>query len=221
MCGRFAQAIPVSTLKIFFDIQKITGEIPSSYNIAPSQQIMTITGEEKRTLKIMTWGLIPAWARGKADNFKPLINARAETIHEKPAFRNSVKHKRCLIIADGFYEWKTRGKEKIPYFIRLASSNPMALAGIYENYTSEKEGEILTCAIITTAADSSFEEIHNRIPVIIQEKNINTWLDKTCELKETDNFFKPLTDKELTFYQVSRDVNFTGNNNPELIKPLS
>ena len=220
MCGRFAQAIPVSTLKEFFDIHNIHSELPPSYNIAPSREIMTVTGEEKRILKKMIWGLIPVWARGKADNFNPLINARAETIHEKPAFSNSFKHKRCLIIADGFYEWKTRGKEKIPYFIRLTSSNPMALAGIYENYTSEEEGEILTCAIITTAADGSFAEIHNRMPVIIRKQNIDLWLSTYTEPKDLTRLFKPVSDNEIKYYRVSSAVNSPQNNSAELILPL-
>jgi len=222
MCGRFAQAIPVSTLKIFFDIQKILSHTPPSYNITPSHEILTITAEKERTLRTMTWGFIPGWGREKTAPFKPLINARAETLREKPAFRNSFKHKRCLIIADGFYEWQTQGKEKIPYFIKLTSGDPMAFAGIYERYIPEKGGEILTCAIITTAAGNCLEQIHNRMPVIIPKKNINIWLDTTCELNESGSgrIFAPIPDNKITFYQVSRDVNSPLNNNPELIIPV-
>jgi len=141
MCGRFAQPIPLSTLKVFFDIGKILNETPPSYNIAPSQDIMTITSEKGKTLRTMTWGLIPGWARDKTSSFKPLINARAETVHDKPSFRSAFKQRRCLIPAGGFYEWKKEGKEKIPYYIKSAHGGPMAFGGIYEKHISEETAQ--------------------------------------------------------------------------------
>lgn len=219
MCGRFAQPIPLSTLKIFFDIEKILNETPPSYNIAPSQDIMTITSEKGKTLRTMTWGLIPGWARGKTSSFKPLINARAETVHEKPSFRSALKQRRCLIPAGGFYEWKNEGKEKIPYYIKSAHGELMAFGGIYEKHISEENEEILTCAIITTTANKLFEEIHERMPLIIKKEDIDLWLATTIDLKDIAPLLQPITDSEIEYYRVNREVNSPQNNSSELILP--
>lgn len=207
MCGRFAQPIPLSTLKVFFDIEKILNETPPSYNIAPSQDIMTITSEKGKTLRTMTWGLIPGWARDKTSSFKPLINARAETVHEKPAFRSAFKQRRCLIPAGGFYEWKKEGKEKIPYYIKSAQGEPMAFGGIYEKYISEENDEILTCAIITTNANKRFMEIHDRMPLIIRKEDIDLWLAPAIDLKDLEPVLIPVTDDALEYNRVNREVN--------------
>ena len=214
MCGRFAQPIPISTLKVFFDIQKILTETPPSYNIAPSQKIMTITSEKEKTLKTMTWGLIPGWARGKTSPLKPLINARAETVHEKPAFRSAFKQRRCLIPAGGFYEWKKEGKEKIPYYIKSAQGEPMAFGGIYEKYISEENEEILTCAIITTTANKRFMEIHDRMPLIIRKEDIDLWLAPAIDLKDLEPVLLPVSDDAIEYYRVSRKVNSPAKQQP-------
>jgi putative SOS response-associated peptidase YedK len=221
MCGRFAQIDPLSTIiKVFF-IDDILTDIPPSFNITPGSKILSIVNKDARRLLVdFQWGLIPHWAKDKAIGQR-LINARAESIHQKPSFRSALKSRRCLIVASGFYEWKKEGRVKIPYFIRLISKATFAFAGIYERWISADGTELPTCSIITTESNELIRSIHNRMPVILPRKREDAWLDASLEPKDVLSFLKPYPHEEMEIYPVSTRVNSPMNNTPDCIAPLA
>ncbi|MGL5060740.1 MAG: SOS response-associated peptidase [Microcoleus sp.] len=182
MCGRFTLNTSGQILAEFFKLAEIP-DIKPRYNISPSQSIATVTvSPEKmqRQFQFMRWGLIPSWAKdAKIGN--QMINARSETVAEKPAFRSAIKHRRCLIIADGFYEWQQQGKTKQPYYFQMADSKPFAFAGLWENWESPEGENIASCTIITTAANETVKPVHDRMPVIIPDSNWEQWLDPAID----------------------------------------
>jgi len=215
MCGRFVRSSPVSTIIELFHAAPASFELSSSFNIAPSQDILIINDTGKRELIKCRWGFLPPWIKDLSEG-SPMINARAETIDEKPSFREAFKKQRCLIIADGFYEWK-REKQKIPYFIRLKSGKPLGFAGLY-HYSSSSEGnKICGCAIITTEANDLVASIHNRMPVIVPEEKIDMWLDP--EYKDyvaLKGILCAYPSEEMEMFRVSNAVNspkFDSENN--------
>ncbi len=194
------------------------------YNIAPSEYVATVRNTGNNIVEPIRWGLVPSWAKDIRIGYK-MINARSETLAEKPAFRSAIKRRRCLILADGFFEWKhPRGsKAKIPYHIRLKNKNPFALAGLWEEWKPPEKDELLrTCTVITTDSNSLIQKVHNRMPVILNRDDYNFWLDPT-EHKADDfiELFKPYPSDELDAYQVSSKVNKAGFDSPDLINPVS
>lgn len=222
MCGRFTLNVTPSKLTEYFDL---TGDLDfsPSWNIAPFSQINSIVADESgsKHLKSMRWGLIPSWAKDETIGNK-LINARSETIAEKPSFRSAFKRRRCLIPASGFYEWKTENGIKQPWYISLVSGEPMAFAGLWETWNS-KEGEgIESCCIITTASNSFMEPIHDRMPATLNPEQWPLWLSQQEHLPDK---LLPLIcsqeSKSIQAWPVTRELNRAGyRNDSGLIAPL-
>jgi putative SOS response-associated peptidase YedK len=219
MCGRFALTTPIKELVELFEIEQNLCELGPSYNIAPGREIAALVLDEKRKLVQFKWGLIPSWAKDPAIGNR-MINARAETIHQKPSFKGSFKKRRCLIIANGFFEWKKVGREKVPVFIRLKSGEPFGFAGLYDFWQSSDGRRIGTCTIITTDANELVQSIHNRMPVIVRKDQERLWLD--CSIDDEQSILPllaPFDASQMEAFEVSKAVNSPENNTEECIKP--
>ncbi|MBW2429341.1 MAG: SOS response-associated peptidase [Deltaproteobacteria bacterium] len=224
MCGRFVQFSSLRTLESYFQIDSIAADVVASYNIATTQEILAIIHHHGHRLEKLHWGLVPSWAKDLTGASR-LINARAETASQKPSFRAAFKRRRCLIVADGFYEWQGEKGCKQPYFIALPSGRPFALAGLWETWKSKEaaDGDLVyrSCTILTTAASESVQEIHHRMPVILQPEVYNDWLDPA--IRKTDrleDILKHHHVREMKYYPVSKFVNRVQNNSAECIQPL-
>lgn len=176
MCGRFVLLTDLSIITESFDIQEVACDYEPGDNISPGQQIAAVIHEDKNRLVDFRWGLIPSWAKDPSIGNR-MFNARAETISEKPSFKNAFKKRRCLIIADGFYEWETDGKKKIPVQIYLKSKEPFGFAGLFEHWTSPEGQLINSCTIITTEPNELIKPIHDRMPVIVPKNLESAWID--------------------------------------------
>jgi putative SOS response-associated peptidase YedK len=221
MCGRFTLTVSPEELQAAFPDFHIPSDLPPSYNIAPSQPIPVVTNEGKNSLDFVRWGLIPSWT--KPENFGKynLINARSETAGEKPSFKNSLKRRRCLILADGFYEWSKSksGKGKTPYYFTLKDQNPFAFAGLWEIWQSPDGDEIRSATILTTSPNEVVKPIHDRMPVILGSDSYHTWLDPMERKPEAFSaFFKPFPADLMQTYPVSTFVNSPQNNSPQCIQ---
>lgn len=217
MCGRYSLSKPIKTLKEHF--QAIAAEMDHNkrYNIAPSQAVpIVIAGEQQSEIQTMRWGLIPSWAKDPALGNR-LINARAETAHEKPSFKSSLKKQRCLVPADGFYEWQARDKRKVPQYIRLRTGGLFAFAGLWSEWDSGTE-ILQTFTIITTTANRDLESVHHRMPVILMPEDYDEWL--TVSPKNPRNLLKPLGEGLLEHYEISTTVNSPKNDSEECFQPL-
>lgn len=225
MCGRFTMAIDSDDLRTWLDLEQVPEDWEKRYNIAPSQEVATVPMLENRNVVWMRWGLVPFWAKDPSIGYK-MINARAETVAEKPAYRSSIKNKRCLILADGFYEWKKIGKTSIPYFFQLENGAPFAFAGLWDDWENKGVSSmpgipgLTTCTLITTAANGDVSPVHGRMPVILTGERMWDWL-KEDDPKRLLSLLKPLDDGRLSSWQVSRDVNSPQNQGDYLIEPHS
>jgi putative SOS response-associated peptidase YedK len=220
MCGRFVRITPIPVIAEKFKAKQILADLAPSYNIAPSQEIVIIKDEGVRQLIQCIWGFIPSWAKDPSIGNK-MINARSETVSEKPAFRSAFKKKRCLVIADGFYEWRAEGKKKFPMYIRLKSGEPFGFAGLYNDWTSPDGKQTLTCTIITTEANEAVKPIHDRMPVILPRDKEDIWLNPAYE--DNDELFtvlKPYLAEDMEAYEVSTRANSPQYNSPSNIKPI-
>lgn len=217
MCGRFTNTKPAK-LKIAGLNKADLEEAKPRYNIAPGQDILSIiqTSDEKHAL-YLHWGLIPSWSKKlRGDG---IINARSETLDEKPSFRESFKRRRCLIPADGFYEWKKSGKTKQPYYFRMKDESVFSFAGIWDTWKIEGK-EIISCAIITTTPNELLEPVHNRMPVILHSSDFETWLDKETKPDDLTNLLRPFPVKYMQGYPVGTNVNNPSADTPQLIEKL-
>ena len=201
------------------------GELTASYNIAPTQEIFAITHEDGRRLGKFHWGLVPFWSKDLSGASR-LINARAETVAQKPSFRAAFKKRRCLILSDGFYEWKGEKGNKQPYFLYLPDRKPFAFAGLWEAWKPKDAGDdpsvYYSCTIITRDASTSIKDIHHRMPVILQPPAYDRWLDPANQ--QSDDLLRILDSqhiRNISHFPVSTVVNRVQNNSPELIRPLS
>ena len=220
MCGRYTLRTPVDTLAEQFDLDEYPSSLTASYNIAPTQEVATVVEEDdKRKLEMFHWGLIPSWAKDPQIGNR-MINARAETVHEKPSFRSAFKARRCLILADGFYEWQKADNGKQPFYIHMKDGSPFAFAGLWETW---KNGEELrSCAIITTDANDLMNAIHHRMPVVLHPENYGVWLDPDFDEKDSlKDLLKPFPSEEMEAYMVSRRVNKPSNNEPSVVEPAA
>jgi putative SOS response-associated peptidase YedK len=221
MCGRFTRATSAAGVAEAFGVEEISSDLKPSYNIAPTQSVAVIISDGKKRLTEVRWGLVPSWAKELAIGNK-LINARAETITQKASFRSAFKKRRCLVVADGFYEWQKIGDGKRPVYIRLKSGKPFGMAGLYEMWRSPEGEEVTTCAIITTEANELMQPIHERMPVIIPKDSEDLWLDPQVQDSEVVlNLLKPYPAEEMEAYPISKRVNSPANNSPDCIKPVS
>ncbi|BEH09837.1 SOS response-associated peptidase [Geobacter sulfurreducens subsp. ethanolicus] len=178
MCGRFTLQISSEMLAEIFGLIEIP-TFPARYNIAPTQQIAIVRSyaNHQNRLDFVRWGLIPSWAKDKSVG-NHMINARAETVHEKPAFRHAIRYRRCLIPSSAFYEWRKEGERRIPLYIRLKDGSPMVFAGLWETWKSPEGENLESCAILTTTANKLIEPIHDRMPVILHPQEYDHWLDR-------------------------------------------
>lgn len=222
MCGRFAQFSPKDILKAQFYVEEVACDVTPSYNIVPSNQILAIIRRERLKLGPLIWGLVPAWMHDKDKGKKPgIINARAETLSEKPAFRKALTRRRCLIPADGYYEWAREEGGKVPYYIYPSSKTPMGFAGLWESFRDADGKRHSTCAIITREAEGPLRDIHTRMPLVLTEEGRGHWLDVALTDKDrlTDILFRhSLTG--LSFHRVSDQVNRASFNAPECMEPV-
>jgi putative SOS response-associated peptidase YedK len=217
MCGRFAFYSPAEAAAALFGVSG-AAEVEPRYNIAPTQDIAAIRDntDGERELVMLRWGLVPFWAKDPSIGNR-MINARAETVAEKPSYRNAYKHRRCLVLADGFYEWQRQGDVKTPHFISLASGEPFALAGIWENWTDKDTGESLqTTSLITTEANDFMAPLHHRMPVILEARAATDWLEGSNELLDDVAAITP----PLRAWPVDKRVNNARNQGEELVRAV-
>ena len=222
MCGRFTLTKPIPVLAELFLFPE-TGEQEPRYNIAPTQAVAAIRapgGPDRRELAFFRWGLIPSWADDPAIGNR-LINARAETAAQKPAFRSAFRQRRCLVLADGFYEWQRLGTKKQPYYFRMRDGQPFAFAGLWERW--EDEGKPLeTCTLLTTEANAVLRPIHERMPVILEPSSYNRWLDPACQQVDLlQPLLRPYRSEDMIGYPVSPLVNNPRNENPKCVEPAA
>ncbi len=214
MCGRFAFYSPSEAAAALFGVSASI-DIEPRYNIAPTQFIAAIRDNEdkQRELVMLRWGLVPFWAKDPSIGHR-MINARAETVAEKPAYRAAYRHRRCVVLADGFYEWHREGDIKTPYFISLASGEPFALAGLWENWADRESGESLqTTTLITTEANDFMKPLHHRMPVVLESNPAGEWLAGTNDLLDDVAAITPA----LQAWPVDRRVNNARNEGADLI----
>jgi len=220
MCGRFDCHSDISVVVKVFKIDRLSIEYKPHYNIAPSQNIIVVKDSGKRELIQCRWGFIPSWAKDPSMGFK-MINARAETLMEKPAFKDAFRNQRCLVVADGFYEWVREGKVKQPIYISLKSHTPVGFAGLYSVWRSPEGEDICTCTIITTDANELLRPIHDRMPAIIPKDKEDLWLDpKTTEKEKLLPLLTPYPSNELESYRVSPIMNKPEYDSAEAISPI-
>lgn len=225
MCGRFSLTQPKEKLEkrfnsIFYidDIEKYH-PIPN-YNVAPTHMIPIITGNDHLHFQLSRWGLIPHWSKDVRIGAK-MINARRETLLEKPAFMNLLKSKRCIIPMDGFYEWKKNGNIKVPFRIKISNQEIFSVAGLWDTWHCPDNNEIInSCTIITLPANEFMSPMHERMPAILMKENENLWLDEEAQPSEALNMVVPYSSDLMECYQVSSKINSVYENTEELIEPL-
>lgn len=219
MCGRFTLTQPAQAVAERFGVQMILFEFAPRYNIAPSQPVAVIMQNGERRLEACRWGLVPFWAKDPEIGNR-LINARAETLAEKPAFKYSLTRRRCLIPADGFYEWRKEGTRRTPVYIRRRDGGLFAFAGLWEEWQSPDGSVLRTCTIITTEPNALIAPIHNRMPVILPAEREPLWLEPS--LKDPSRLLallQPYPAEELEAFPVSPRVNSPANDDPLCIQP--
>ncbi len=222
MCGRFVQSAPVDDYARYFgaDVVK-TESLEPNYNVAPTDRVYAIAEhEETRIVGRFGWGLVPHWSKNRKQAAR-FINARAETLLDKPAFRDSFRTKRCLIPADGFYEWARRGDRKVPHYIFIGNHAPMALAGLWAAWQDpDSQDWHRTCSIITTRPNEFMKPIHDRMPVLLEPEVWDEWLDRSNDDAESlQAFLRHPPEGLLESYEVSTYVNSARNNGPECVAP--
>lgn len=221
MCGRFTLTVDPAELQDTFSNYTFPEKFAPRFNIAPSQPVLAIPNDDKFKADFFIWGLIPMWAKDPSIGSR-LINARGETLAEKPSFRGGYKHKRCLILADGFYEWKAFGgkKSKTPYFIHMKDRKPFAMAGLWDSWEGSDGSSIKTCTIITTQPNELMSLIHDRMPVILHPRDYARWLESAAQTPDTlQLLIKPFPADAMSAYPVSTLVNKPANDMPELVVP--
>ncbi|MCC2096567.1 MAG: SOS response-associated peptidase [Hyphomicrobiales bacterium] len=232
MCGRFAITLPPEAVRAYFQYVE-QPNFPPRTNIAPTQPVPVIRmergpdGANARHFVLVRWGFLPGFVKDPKD-FPLVINARSETAAEKPSFRNALRRRRCIIAADAFYEWQRdrdgKGKEKkpsIPFLIRRRDGAPMALAGLWETWIGPNGEEMDTACILTTGANSLIEPIHDRMPVILEPDDFDTWLSLDEETAEKASaLMRPTPDDTLEAFEISTDINKVANDNPGLMEPV-
>ena len=220
MCGRYTLESDMSFLQMRFKFAASDMKYKPRYNIAPTQDVLTVTNDGDRHGQFMRWGLVPFWAKDLKIGYR-MINAKAETLAERSAFRNAFKKRRCLVLADGFFEWRKDGKERIPTYIFLKSKEPFAFAGLWEIWKSPDDEIIPSCTIVTTEPNSFIEPIHNRMPVMLSEEAEALWLDPLTEDPMVlQQLLVPSPPELMDSYEISTLVNTPNNQGKELIEPV-
>ena len=221
MCGRYSLIADLGELARRFEFDGDWLKFESAYNVAPTQDVLTVVGGDARRGGFMRWGLIPHWAKNASIGSR-MINARAETVAEKPAFRDALRRRRCLVLADGFYEWQRTGGAKRPMRIIMRSGEPFAFAGLWSLWRDPDGNRIPSCAIITAAANDLLKPIHDRMPVILPREMEEFWLDGSVEDPGAlGSVLIPCADGVMDTYEVSTLVNSAVNNGPEVIARIA
>jgi putative SOS response-associated peptidase YedK len=222
MCGRYTLVTPAAEVAEIFDLDK-TPELVPRYNIAPTQPVAVIRAKADgsgRELALMHWGLIPRWAKDPSIGSR-MINARSETVTSKPAFKGAFKHRRCLIPLSGFFEWQRVHGRKQPYLIALEPGRRCALAGLWESWQGPNGEEIESCTILTVDANEALRPFHDRMPVILDAKDFDLWLDpQSQDLKRLEALLKPCPADWLTWHPVGTVVNNPRNDDPSCLEPV-
>ena len=221
MCGRFAFFSPAEAVTRLFGVG-FPLELESRYNIAPTQYVAALRGSTGGAGDVepamLRWGLVPSWARDSAVGNR-MINARAETVREKPSFRAAFKRRRCIVLADGYYEWQRRPDGKHPFFITRRDGEPFAMAGLWESWRGDGDSPLETCAIITTAAAGAMAELHHRMPVVLSPGESRRWMTlPEADGGELESILKSTAVDAMQFHSVSKRVNNPGNEGPDLIE---
>lgn len=220
MCGRFTLLADAKEIKEAFNISHPLENYKPSYNIAPGQQVLAIIhdGYEKRA-GYLRWGLVPSWAKDEKIGYK-MINARSETAHEKPSFKHLMAQKRCLIVADSFYEWKQNSKNKVPHRIQLKNRRLFVFAGLWDKWI-QGETTLFTCTLLTKQANRFMKDIHHRMPIILPKDKENEWIQPEKWLPyEAKQFLDRIQDEEFSTYPVSTYVNKASNNDMKCIESI-
>jgi putative SOS response-associated peptidase YedK len=219
MCGRFSLTLTADQLSLAFPWLQVPQQVEPRYNIAPTQPVAVVANSNRSQLDYFQWGLVPSWAKDPSIGNR-MINARAETLAEKPSFRAAYRRRRCLILADGFYEWQSdpgRGP-KIPYYLRLGNGDPFAFAGLWEDWHAPDGSRLLSCTIITTRPNELVAPIHNRMPAILAPDAYDLWLSPDDQPAERlQPLLGPYRADDMIGYPVSRVVNNPANDVPECI----
>lgn len=223
MCGRYTLAVQLDLVADRFASSADFDKLSPRFNIAPGQLAPVVTNsEEKRHLRMMKWGLIPSWAKDEAIGYK-MINARAETLAEKPSFRKALEQRRCIIPADGFYEWRkeTDGKTKTPIRIVLKDRSLFGFAGLWERWKNPEGKEVLTYTIVTTTPNSLLKSVHDRMPVILTSDAENVWLAAgVLTSKVLGEVLRPYPDDQMELFPISKAVNNPRTDTPACIEPV-
>jgi len=221
MCGRFTLTLEPGELQALLDLGPFIHIVQPRYNIAPTQPVPIVKDPATRAVELYRWGLVPFWSRDLEIGSR-LINARAETATEKPAFRAAFKYRRCLILADGFYEWKKelQGQAKTPYLFKLKDDGPFTFAGLYEHWEPPEGGELHTCTILTCEPNELVGRMHNRMPVMLDAEARWRWLDPVMDPRSLQALLKPYPADQMKAYPVSKAVNSPGNDMPDVVDPV-
>ena len=221
MCGRFTLSVDPAQLRQHFEGISFPEQYAARYNIAPSQPILAVPNDGRDSAGFFLWGLIPSWARDASMGSR-MINARGETLAEKPAYRGAYKYKRCLIPADGFYEWQARAgtRARSLYFIHLKDGAPFAFAGLWDEWQAPDGSSLRTCTIITTAPNPLVAPIHDRMPVLLQPADYDEWLDPAPRAPASlQRLIAPFAPEPMEAYPVSALVNSPSNEGAECVQP--
>jgi putative SOS response-associated peptidase YedK len=230
MCGRYAITLPPEAVRAFFHYVE-QPNFPARYNIAPTQPTPIVRMQrgqagKTRHFNLVRWGFLPGFVKDPKD-FPLVINARSETVLDKPSFRNAMRRRRCIIIADAFYEWRRDknvvGKTaSVPFLIRRRDGNPMAFAGLWEAWMGPNGEELETACIVTTDANGVMAAIHDRMPVILEPQDFDTWLDNDdVEVEDAARLMRPAAEEVLEAFRISTAVNKVANDNPEIQQPAT
>jgi putative SOS response-associated peptidase YedK len=221
MCARYVITSPADAVRALFDYDE-RPNFPPRYNVAPTQPIPVVRlVDRKRSFALVRWGFLPAWVKDPK-MFSLLVNARGESVLDKPSFRNAMRRRRCLVPADGFYEWRTvrPGAPKRPYFVRPKSGGPVAFAGLWETWIGPNGEEIDTAAIVTTQANRTLAAVHDRMPVVIEPQAFNLWLDcANVDATTAAALVAPAAEDLFECYEISPAVNRVANDSAQLIEP--
>ena len=222
MCGRFTLTVDAHQIREAFPWITVPDQVQPRYNVAPTQPVAVIPNDGKNELDFFIWGLVPFWAKDPSIGNR-MINARGETVDQKPSFKAAFRYRRCLVLSDGFYEWmKVPGQRtKTPMYIKMVDDQPFAMAGLWETWNAPDGSELSTCTIITTEPNSLLKDIHNRMPVILPEPAYPQWLEtEQVEPKKLKSLLTPFPPDLMKAYPVSKTVNNPANDVPACVIPL-
>lgn len=214
MCGRYTQKQKTEIIKKTYGIEKVIAVVSASFNVCPGQDVATIAGHRERRLGTLHWGL-PSAGKGN----RPLINARAETLSQKPTFAPLLARRRCLIVADGYYEWQQLEGRRQPFYIYMKDESPFVFAGLWNSVQTAEGQTQAHCTIVTTASNALLSQIHHRMPAIIPPASIDAWLDPKC--KNPSQLLKPYAVEAMKWHPVSNAINSPRNDSPELVESLT